>query len=163
MNYIFEKLAMKHQVDVINILNYYIKETTSAYREYIVDNDFFLNFIEDEMYCGFAIKDEQGKVVGFCTLEPYMPISTFSEVAEPMYFIHPEHTGKGIGYIILNKLENEAKQRGIKKFLVDISSENDGSLRFHTKNGFVECGKLHNVGNKFGRHFSIILMEKEIW
>lgn len=162
MDFIFEKLTLAHKEDVIRIFNYYIKETTSAYRENIVADDFFLNFIDDEVYCGFAIKEKQGKLVGFCVLEPYRSYATFSEVAEPMYFIHHEYTGKGVGTLVLKKLEEEARKRGIKKLFVDISSENAGSINFHEKNGFVACGQLKNFGKKFGRHFSIVLMEKDI-
>lgn len=163
MDFIFDDLKLEHQEDVVRILNYYIKETTSAYRENVVENDYFLDLLNDtENYCGYAIKDEKGTMLGFCTLEPYMPISTFSEVAEPMYFIDPKHTGKGIGTVVLKKLEDEARKRGITKFLVDISSENISSIKFHIKNGFTECGMLQNIGNKFGRYFSIVLMEKYI-
>ncbi len=161
MEYLFEGFKLEHQENVIRILNYYIRETTSAYREHEVDNEYFLNFMSNnENHCGFAVKDDQGMIVGFCTLEPYMPISTFSEVAEPMYFIHPKHIGKGIGTVILKRLEDEARKRGVRKLLVDISSENIKSIRFHKKNGFVECGKLQNIGKKFDRYFSLIMMEK---
>lgn len=163
MGYTFEHLEIKHQEEVISILNYYIRETITAYRENEVDNEHFLNFMNtDEIYCGFAVKNEQDTVIGFCTLEPYMPISTFSETAEPIYFIHHEHTGKGVGTIILKKLEEESRKRGISKLLVDIASENVGSIKFHEKHGFTECGRLHNIGKKFGRYFSVVLMEKSI-
>ncbi|WP_425489243.1 N-acetyltransferase family protein [Alkalicella caledoniensis] len=32
----------------------------------------------------------------------------------------------------------EAKERGIKRLLADISSENTSSIKFHEKNGFAE-------------------------
>ena len=163
MEFVFEDLGLEHQEDVIRILNYYIKETTSAYRENEVDKDFFLDLIHGtEYYCGFAIKNKEGSIVGFCTLEPYMSISTFLEVAEPMYFIDPKYTRLGIGTVILNKLENEARKRGVRKLLVDISSDNINSIKFHKKNGFAQCGMLQNIGKKFGRYFSVILMEKHI-
>lgn len=163
MELTFEKLAMEHQEDVIHIFNYYVKETTSAFRENVVENAFFLNFLDNtKNYCSFVIKDKQCKVVGFCTLEPYESISTFCEAAEPMYFIHPNYTGRGFGSLILKRLELEAQKRNIKKLIVDISSENEDSIRFHQKNGFTQCGRLNDIGRKFGRHFSIILMEKDI-
>ena len=163
MNFTFENLNLEHQEEVMRILNYYIKETTSAYREKTVENGHFLNFIDStQTHCGFAIKDNQNRIVGFCTLEPYMPLSTFSEVAETMYFIHHEYTGKGIGTLVLKKLEDEARKRGIKKLLANISSENIKSIRFHKKNGFIEYGRLENIGKKFGRYFSIVWMGKEI-
>lgn len=163
MNFTFENLKLEHQDEVIRIFNYYIKETISAYREKTVKNEHFLNFIDSaQVHCGFAIKDKQSRIIGFCILEPYMSLSTFSEVAETMYFIHHEYTGKGIGTLVLKKLEDEARKRGIKKLLVNISSENINSIKFHEKNGFIEYYRLQNIGKKFGRHFSIVWMGKEI-
>lgn len=163
MNFTFESLKLEHQEAVISILNYYIEETFAAYREETVRNEHFLNFIDSsEVYCGYAIKNSQNEVVGFCLLEPYGSYSTFSEVAEIMYFVHPDFTGKGIGTLALEKLEYEAKERGIKRLLADISSENTSSIKFHEKNGFAEYGQLPNIGKKFNKYFSVVYMGKEL-
>ena len=42
-----------------------------------------------------------------------------------MYFIKPEMAGKGVGREIVSLLENDAKRRGMKKLVVDISDENE--------------------------------------
>ncbi|MCK4259322.1 MAG: N-acetyltransferase [Halanaerobiales bacterium] len=162
MNITFEKLSLEHQEEVMCIFNYYIKKSTSAYREKTVDNEHFLNFIDGSNHCEFAIKNDQNKVIGFCLLEPFMSLSTFAEAAETMYFIDHEYTGQGIGTLVLKKLEDEARKRGIKKLLANISSENANSINFHQKNGFVEYGRLKNVGKKFDRYFSIVWMGKEL-
>jgi phosphinothricin acetyltransferase len=160
---VFEDLALEHGEDVVRILNHYIRETTSAYREGEVGDDWFREFLNDgERYCGFAVKTGQGATIGFCTLEPYMPLTTFSETADTMYFIDPAHTGLGAGSKILDKMEEEARKRGISKLVVDISAENAQSIRFHEKHGFAQCGMLRDVGKKFGRTFSLVLMEKTV-
>lgn len=69
---------------------------------------------------------------------------------------------KGVGKQALEKLEGEAKKIGIKKLLVDISSENIQSINFHKKNGFVECGRFHNMGKKKGKYFDVVWMEKNL-
>lgn len=75
-----------------------IEETFAAYREQAVRNEHFLNLIDpSEVHCGYAIKNSQIEVAGFCLLAPYGSYSTFSEVAEIMYFIHPDYAGKEIG------------------------------------------------------------------
>lgn len=57
---------------------------------------------------------------------------------------------------------NEAKKIGINKILASICSENDNSIKFHKKNGFIEYGVLHNIGKKFGRYFSVVWMGKDL-
>ena len=58
--------------------------------------------------------------------------------------------------------EIEAKKMGIKVLLADISSENRDSIKFHLKNGFSRCGLFHKAGFKFGKHFDVVWMEKEL-
>lgn len=163
MECIFEKLSLEHQDGVMEIFNYYIRETTAAYREKVIDKDHFLAFLEvTNTHPGYALKDERNKIIGFCMLKPYISLSTFSEVAELMYFIDHEYTGKGIGFLALKKLEDEARKLGIKKLLASISSENENSIKFHKKHGFIEYGRLLNIGKKFGSYFSVVWMGKEI-
>lgn len=163
MDFIFEKLEKAHLKEVTDILNYYIKNSTAAYRAEEVNEDFSLNFLEgSDVYCSFVIKTDDNAIVGFCMLEPHMAISTFSETAEVMYFIHPEFTGCGAGSLALSKIEDEARKKGVKKLLADISTENIGSINFHLKNGFVEYGKLCDVGNKLGRKFGIVYLAKDL-
>jgi L-amino acid N-acyltransferase YncA len=163
MAYTFEKLNLEHQDAVIEIFNYYVEKTTAAFREKAVEKEHFLNFLEvTRAYPGYAIRDQGRKIIGFCLLKPHLAISTFSEVAELMYFIDREYTGKGIGSSALKKLEAEAIKIGIKKLLASISSENENSISFHRKHGFAECGRFRNIGKKFGRYFSVVWMGKEI-
>lgn len=163
MDFTFESLKLEHQEEVISIFNYYVEETTAAYRNKAVKNEFFTNFMDSkENHCAFAIKNDKDIIVGFCLLEPYMDLPTFSEVAETTYFIHHKYTGIGIGTLALKKLEDEARKRGIKKLLANISSENTNSIKFHEKKGFVKYGSLQNIAKKFDKYFSVVWMGKEI-
>ncbi|MEA4875498.1 GNAT family N-acetyltransferase, partial [Anaerorhabdus sp.] len=163
MEFIFEKLGKEHKKEVVNILNYYIENTTAAYRAEIVDEEFSFRFLEGvDVYSSYVMKTTENKVIGFCILEPHKTISTFSEVAEVMYFVHNEYTGFGVGSLALSKMEEEARKIGVKKLLADISTENTKSINFHIKNGFVEYGRLCDVGNKFGRKFGIVYLVKNL-
>ncbi|MDD4050440.1 MAG: GNAT family N-acetyltransferase [candidate division Zixibacteria bacterium] len=81
---------------------------------------------------------------------------------EITYFILPEFTGRGIGVELLGRLTEEAKARGIDTLLGSISSLNEGSLRFHLRHGFVECGRFRRIGRKQGRDFDVIWVQKFI-
>jgi L-amino acid N-acyltransferase YncA len=159
----FERLGAKHRNSAIAIFNHYVENSTAAYRDKRVENGFFENFTEYiDLYPGYAIVDGDDTILGFCLLEPFMPISTFKEVAEITYFLHKDHTGTGIGTRVLGKLEEDAKAMGISKLVANISSDNDKSIRFHVRNGFVEYGRLKDAGCKFGNYFDIVYMVKEI-
>jgi phosphinothricin acetyltransferase len=162
-NVSFEPLGEQHREAVIDLLNFYISSTTAAFRDKTVDYSHFDNFIDkDGVLRGYAIKSESGAVIGFCTLEPFKNIPPFRATAEAMYFIKKEYVGKGIGAIILEKLEEDARRFGIRKLVVDVTDDNEASLKFHRKHGFREYGRLRNCWKKFDMDLGIVFMEKDI-
>ena len=125
----FNKLTEKYKKETIDIFNYYIEHTTAAYRSEKVDYDFFSALVDENVVCAYAVMNNSNDVIGFCMLEKYKNIRTFNELGDCMYFIKPEMTGKGVGRNMLSLIENDAKQNGIKKLVVDISDENEKSKR----------------------------------
>lgn len=160
MEIVFEQMSIKHKKDIIDIFNYYIDNSFSAYPDRILSYEFYDRFLEmTKNYPAFSIQIKN-KIVGFCFLRAYNPFPTFQETAEITYFIDKDYTRKGIGKIALNKIEIEARQRGIKTILASIASENQQSLDFHKKNGFKECGRFKRIIKKNGKQFDIVWMQK---
>lgn len=158
----FNKLTEKYKKETIDIFNYYIEHTTAAYRSEKVDYDFFSALVDENVVSAYAVMNNSNDVIGFCMLEKYKNIQTFNELGDCMYFIKPEMTGKGVGREIVSLLENDAKRRGMKKVVVDISDENEKSIAFHKKHGFVEYGRLENCWKKFDKNLGIVYMHKDI-
>jgi phosphinothricin acetyltransferase len=159
---IFEKLSDDHRSSVIDIFNFYIENDFSAYPEEKLKYDYYDNFLSiSKNYPAFAIKVND-KVVGFCFINSYNPLSSFKETAQITYFIDKDFKGKGIGKMALNRLEVEAKKYGIKNILANIASVNEESLAFHSKNGFVKCGEFENIIKKKDIEFNIIWMQKKL-
>ncbi|MFH1137548.1 MAG: N-acetyltransferase family protein [Pseudomonadota bacterium] len=160
---VFEKLAPAHRNQVIDIFNHYIENSFAAYPETKVPYSFFDLFLGlAAKYPAVAAVDEDGTVIAFALLRPYHPMPAFSRTAEITYFIAPGRTGRGLGGRLLAHLENEARALGIDVILADISSLNEGSIAFHAKNGFGECGRFEKVGRKFGRDFDQVWMRKAL-
>ncbi|HML26634.1 MAG TPA: N-acetyltransferase family protein, partial [Methanomethylovorans sp.] len=107
-------------------------------------------------------RNNEGVCAGFGMLRPHNPMPAFSHTAEITYFIRPELTGKGLGSQMLEYLVTEGKKRGISNVLASISSLNEGSIRFHQKNGFIECGRFRKVARKKDIFFDIVWMQKDI-
>ena len=157
------QLEMEHAKDVLEIFNYYVENTFAAYPENPLPEQAARRLIENcNGYPAFAGVDENGKVAGFCMLRPYNPFSVFAETAEITYFIAPEYTGSGIGSRMLEHLEKSAREKGIRHILASISSLNEGSVRFHLRKGFMECGRFRDIGRKKGRNFDVIYLQKDL-
>jgi L-amino acid N-acyltransferase YncA len=156
------KMDYEHGKEIMDIFNYYIENSFAAYPSKKMPQEYYGKIIEvTNGYPAYTIK-LNNKIVGFCFIRAYNPFSTFKETAEISYFISKEYSGKGLGKMALDKLEQEGKKMGVRKLLANISSENVNSLSFHRKYGFKECGRLTEVGEKFGKKFDIIWMEKKL-
>jgi len=163
MDYSIKPISSEDREAVIDIFNHYVENSFAAYPEVKIPYQGFDMFMQvSKGYPTGTIADKDNLIVGFGLLRVHNPMPAFSHTAEATYFIHPDHTGKGLGKVLLNYLEREGKGRGIRNILANISSLNPRSIEFHKKNGFVECGCFRNAGRKNGRLFDIVWMQKTI-
>ena len=161
MNVKIAPLAKDGQKEIIDIFNYYVEHSFAAYPERKLPYECFYHFLEIcEGYPAITAKDDQGNILGFGMLRSYNPFPTFSQTAEITYFVKSEYTGRGIGKRILDCLLAKAKEKGITSIVASISSLNEGSINFHKKNGFVECGRLREIGNKRGKFLTLYICRK---
>ncbi len=148
---------------VVDIFNHYVEQGFGAFFEERLPYEFFDKLMS---LCGrypvLVAEDANGGVVGFGGLHAYHPAGSFRRAAEISYFISPQDTGRGLGTALLERLTEEARALGIDTLLAQVSSLNEPSLRFHERRGFVERGRLVQIGRKFGRDFDIVLMQKAI-
>lgn len=163
MEYSLEPMAEEHREEVMGIFNHYVENTFQAYPEEklpIAAYEMFLQIARS--FPAVILRAPDGRVAGFGMLRAFHPMPTFRHTAEVGYFLHPEHTGKGQGTRILAHLTQEAKNMGINMLVASISSENPGSLSFHQKKGFTECGRFRDVWRKKGRTLDMVWVQKAI-
>ena len=161
MEYSISQISNEDREQIMDIFNYYVEHSFAAYPENKLPYQAFDMFLQ--MSNGFpsgTIKDENSKIIGFGMLRAHNPMPTFSQTAEVTYFIHPDHTGVGLGKMLLSFLEKGAVEKGITNILANISSLNPRSIEFHQKNGFKECGRFRKVGKKNGKEFDTVWMQK---
>ena len=145
---------------VVDIFNHYVENSFAAYPEKKIPCEGFAFFEQMARGYPFYVVEKEGRVIGFGFLHPHDILETLKRAAEVSYFILPEFTGWGIGSDLLERLVEDAKARGIDTLLASISSENEGSIRFHAGHGFEEAGRLRRVGRKFGKDFDIVWMQR---
>lgn len=161
--YTLSPVAGSDRTGIVDIFNHYVEHTFAAYPEEKVPYAFF------DLILGIArthpavtVRDADGSVAGFGMLRPHNPMPAFARMAEITCFLRPDLTGQGIGAEVLGYLEAAGRERGIACILASISSLNEGSIRFHRRHGFTECGRFRNVGSKRGVLFDVVWMQKEI-
>lgn len=159
--YTIEPLESFHLEKVIKIYNAHVKNSFSAFSEdeFLVAD--FQKMISDNLPC-YVVIDKELRVIGFGLVYKYRKEKTFNKSVKFTYFLTTESTGKGIGSALYDVMELKCAASNIENILVNISSENLGSINFHQKKGFTECGKFKNVGVKFKKHFDMVWMIKSL-
>ena len=158
-DYIIREFADGDAKAVLDIFNYFARESPAVYSETELGIEHIEQFIKSARLFYVLISEE--KVIGFGFVSPYKPFKNFSHTGVLTYFILPEYTGKGLGSDLFNHIIEEGKKIGITNYLAHISSKNVQSLNFHKKHGFEEAGKFSNVGTKFGNYFDVIWVQKD--
>lgn len=153
------QMKCEDRVSVIDIFNYYVEHSFAAYPEQKIPYELFDEaFLKPQGYPRIVIEDENG-VAGFAMLRPHSPMPAFRGTSEITYFIKHQLTGQGLGSLMLKVLLEEARSRGMQQILAGISSLNEGSLNFHSKHGFKECGRFRGIGLKNGICFDVVWMQ----
>lgn len=147
---------------MLDILNYYALHTTSDFSDKAYGFNDLRSLVYTEEWLPKYVAAIDGEVIGFAVAYPFRPEETFADTVKFTYWLRPSFTGKGIGGQLYNQVESECRQNGIRHVLVNISSHNSGSLRFHERRGFVPCGCFKHVATKLGSTFDMVWMQKSL-
>lgn len=163
MEYRFRPAVDRDRKAVTAVFNHFVENGFAAFPEEKVDTSFFDRMANiAKGYPFYVIETDENGVVGFALLHPYHGAPTLRRAAVVTYFILPEHTGKGLGTQVLNRFIAEARAMDVDTLLASVSSLNEGSINFHLRHGFVECARFQRIGEKKGRVFDVVWMQKFI-
>jgi L-amino acid N-acyltransferase YncA len=70
--------------------------------------------------------------------------------------------GKGIGSVLLADLVDAARACGFEQMIAVIGGGEPASIALHAKLGFVERGRMKDVGYKFGRKLDTVYMQRSL-
>jgi len=101
-----------------------------------------------------------GEIAGFASFGDFRPHDGYLHSVEHSIYVHRHHHGKGIGKQLMPPLFEAAKALGKHVMIGGIEAGNTGSLKFHRNFGFVETGRLKEVGWKFDRWLDLVFMQK---
>ena len=144
--------------NILEVVNSFVKDSFAAYSD-----EYYSSSIVDEWGKKakvFLVLEMENKIIGFGFVASYKPFKSSKHVGVLTYFILPEHTGKGLGTNLFNKLISKGKDLGITNYLAHISSKNEQSLNFHKKHGFQEVGRFKDMAVKLGESVDMVWVQK---
>jgi len=146
---------------ILDIINYEIQNTTVVYdetaRSLEEQLDWFRKKEEENMPVIVAEKD--GNVVGYGTYGIFRPRYGYRYSVEHSIYVSNGFRGDGIGKLLMRELIQLATKQGHHVMIAGIDGENYESYNFHKKFGFVEVGRLKEVGRKFDKWLDLVFMQ----
>jgi L-amino acid N-acyltransferase YncA len=101
-------------------------------------------------------------VAGFSSFGDFRPHDGYLHSVEHSVYVHRHHHGKGIGKQLMGPLFEAAKHLGKHVMIGGVEAGNAASLTFHRNLGFVETGRLKEVGFKFDRWLDLVFVQKTL-
>ncbi|HEY2565355.1 MAG TPA: GNAT family N-acetyltransferase [Acidimicrobiales bacterium] len=99
-------------------------------------------------------------VLGFAAWGPFRTLPGYVGTIEHSIHVRPDARGRGVGTVVLAALEDRARSVGVHVMVAALDAGNDGSLRFHQRAGFIEVGRLSQVGQLRGTWRDLVLVQK---
>ena len=104
--------------------------------------------------------DAGGELVGFASLSVYNKREGYRFTVENTVYVHPRHHRRGIGRALLGDLVERARALGHHSIVASISADQEASIGLHAAAGFIEVGRMRELGVKFGRWLDCVYMQK---
>lgn len=109
-----------------------------------------------------TVAERDGEIVGWGSLSKFHPRSAYGRTVENSIYVRHDLHRQGIGVALLSDLVERAKAAGHHTILALIDTEQQGSIVLHEKLGFVEVGRLRQVGFKFGRWLDVVYLQRMV-
>lgn len=129
--------------------------TTEDRRQWMIDHT-------EERYPVY-IAEEDGKVVGWCSISPYRKgRRALDRTAEISYYIDFDYHGKGICSRLVEHALKDCKRLGVRNLFAFILGVNERSISLLKKFGFEQWGLIPEAADLDGLICDHCLMGKQI-
>lgn len=102
---------------------------------------------------------EDGVVLGYANYGNFRDKAGYAHTVEHTVYVGEGHRASGCGRMLMTALIDHARGHGVHVMIGVVDAENADSLAFHARLGFVEAGRLSEVGHKFGRWLDVVIMQ----
>lgn len=111
----------------------------------------------------YLVAELNGDIVGYAYAATYRPRPAYRYTIEDSVYLLPGHTGQGIGAALLAELIRRCELGPWRQMVAVITQGGTtGSADMHRKLGFVEVGRMPDVGYKFNRWVGTLVMQRAL-
>lgn len=157
------RAATTADLEQINeIYNHYVKNTaitfdlspwTSAMRQL-----WHKELTQSARYQVFVACNEE-VILGFAYNGQYRTKAAYQDSTEVTVYTAVDNVIKGVGRSLYQQLITHIRKHGFHRAYALITTPNSRSISLHHQFGFQQVGLMSEVGNKFGKHHDVALLE----
>jgi phosphinothricin acetyltransferase len=150
--------------EIASIFNHEVEHSAPIWVETFVSVEDRQKWIVARQTDGFPVlvAEDDGVVLGFGSFGPFRPYEGFRQTVEHLIYVSAAARGKGVGRALLAALIELARGQGRKVIVGAVDSENEASLLLHRAMGFVETGRMPQIGEKWGKRRTMVLLQREL-
>ncbi|MCT1403108.1 arsinothricin resistance N-acetyltransferase ArsN1 [Paenibacillus sp. p3-SID867] len=106
------------------------------------------------------VAEYDNEVIGWASLNPYSQRCAYDGVADLSIYIDRTFRGKGVGSMLLERLEEIAKEKDFYKIVLFTFPFNQNGQGLYHKLGYRDVGVFENQGILDGKYVDVKIMEK---
>jgi len=146
---------------ILGIMNDAILHTTSIYDYHPRSAAYVQDWFEKKRQDGLPVIvcEHQGEAVGYGSYGIFRPWEAYQHSAEHSVYIREDSRGRGFGGKLLQALIDTARHQGFHTLIAGVDMDNESSRKLHRKFGFVEAGRLREVGFKFDKWLDLVFLQ----
>jgi L-amino acid N-acyltransferase YncA len=111
----------------------------------------------------YLVAEVAGSLAGYAYAGPYRARPAYRFTVEDSIYVAALAQRRGIGRALLDRLIQEAAERGFRQMIAVIGDSNQpASIALHAAAGFRMVGTLAAVGFKFDRWLDSVLMQRAL-
>ena len=110
----------------------------------------------------FLVADQDGQAVAYAYATQFRDRPAYAWTCENSIYVAPDAIGQGIGSRLLTELIEQARASGFHQMIAVIGGGEPASVALHAKLGFIERGRMKDVGVKFGRTLDTVYMQRSL-
>lgn len=108
----------------------------------------------------FLVVERDGAVAGYAYCAPWKPRPAYRATVEDSVYVAPWAMGRGCGRELMGALLAACRDAQVREVIAVIADTGDPtSVNLHRRFGFVDAGRLTNVGYKHDRWIHTLLLQ----
>lgn len=152
----------EHLPAIVAIYNDAVLNTTAIWNEAMVDIDNRRLWQAQRRASGYPVRvalDAAGQVLGYASFGDFRAFDGYRYSVEHSVYVRSDLRRSGVGRALMTQLISDANACGKHVMIAAIESANAPSIRLHESLGFIESGRMAEVGTKFGRWLDLTWMQ----